>query len=717
MSPKLIIFLFISSLLQTLLSGQSETYTVKKTVFSLDNFSEFSPVYYKNGLVYCSNHNISLANYSNSKNEGPVKINYVDTTNDLEGQKTRMFSKDLTTKLNDGPVTFNHTMDTVYFSRNLVVEGKQNELSSTRNKLGIFSAILVDGKWTKIREFRYNNEWYNITTPCLSPDGSRIYFASDKPDGYGGSDLYYCQWKKDYWDNPVNLGPVINTKGNEAYPFVNQAGEIFFSSDGHPGLGGKDIFFSHYADSAWLPPVHLDPSINSPYDDFGITIDSTMNEGYFSSNRDKSIDIYHFKTNFQQIFYSNIQKENQYCFIFSDKGTIVVDTTNLQLKWNFGDGKTATGAAVSHCFLDPGNYNVKLDVVERGSGKLFFTKLEYNLVLTEYEQPYINSNDIAVKGDIIEFDGQKSNFPGYSILNYSWDFADGTRLEGERVNHTFNEKGDYLVNLGVTIKSDSTGTIQKTGVSKKITVLNDQQEKATLLAKKSSVKVILPDIRNYSNAKIKTQYSAETEFQKEAIFTIEIQTSKNKLSLNSPTFRNIPKKYTLKERFEAEDGIYCYTIDQQMSLMATYPAYKELLGLGFKETVIKEIILTDPAEKELYGLIKIYGAFAELYFDESDRLTANAFIMLDQVVKLLNKYPNVKLEVAVHSDNTGPAESSLTLSQRRAQFLINYLVNRGINVKRLIATGFGGSKPIAPNYSERDRKLNRRIDFIITNVN
>jgi outer membrane protein OmpA-like peptidoglycan-associated protein len=391
----------------------------------------------------------------------------------------------------------------------------------------------------------------------------------------------------------------------------------------------------------------------------------------------------------------------------------VVDTTNLQLKWSFGDGRTANGAVVNHCFLDPGNYNVKLDVVERGTGKLFFTKLEYNLVLTEYEQAYINSNDFAVKGDVVEFDGLKSNFPGNSILNYTWDFADGTRTKGERVNHTFNEKGEYLVNLGVTIKSDSTGTIQKTGVSKKITVLNDQQEKAALLAKKSSAKVILPDIRNYSNAKIKTQFSAEAEFQKEAIFSIEILTSKSKLSLSSSSFKNIPKKYTLKERYNPGDGIYSYTIDQQMSLMATYPAYKELLGLGFKDGRIKEIVLTDPAEKELYGLIKIYGAFAELYFDESDRLTANAFIMLDQVVKLLNKYPSVKLEVAVHSDNTGPAESSLKLSQRRAQFLINYLINRGINAKRLIATGFGGSKPIAPNYSERDRKLNRRIDFII----
>ena len=133
-------------------------------------------------------------------------------------------------------------------------------LSSVRNKLGIFYAVFDGKDWTKIRELRINSEWYNVTTPWISPDGKKLYFASDKPDGYGGSDLYYCQWKHDYWDEPVNLGPVINTKGNESYPFMNAAGEFFFSSDGHPGIGGKDIFFSRLSDSTWIEPVCLDCS-------------------------------------------------------------------------------------------------------------------------------------------------------------------------------------------------------------------------------------------------------------------------------------------------------------------------------------------------------------------------------------------------------------------------------------------------------------------------
>src|ERR1035437_11092455 len=98
-------------------------------------------------------------------------------------------------------------------------------------------------------------------------------------------------YQDSYWGEPVNLGPVINTTGNESYPFINASGDLFFSSDGHPGLGGKDIFFSQFSDTSWLAPVHLDPPVNSKFDDFGIITDTLFNEGYFLFNRKKSIDI------------------------------------------------------------------------------------------------------------------------------------------------------------------------------------------------------------------------------------------------------------------------------------------------------------------------------------------------------------------------------------------------------------------------------------------
>ena len=696
-----------------ILLGQTETYNVKKAAFSSDKYDEFSPVYYKNGIVFTSNRNTGLSIHSTSQNKGLFKIYYADTIGKTDWESAKIFSKNITSILNDGPVAFNYTRDTIYFSRNQDINGKLSEISGPRNKLGIFSAILVNGEWTKVRDLRINNQWYNVTTPCVSADGKKLFFASDKPGGYGGSDLYYCRWKDDRWGDPVNLGPVINTKGNESYPFLTQSGDLFFSSDGHPGLGGKDIFFSVYSDTTWHEPVHLDPPVNSKSDDFGIITEPQMNEGYFSSNRDKTIDIYHFRTINPQVLYDNLQKENNYCFILSDSGAMVIDTTSLKYVWNFGDGNKASGKSVRHCFPGAGKYNLSLDLIEKNTGNLFFSKLVSTVELTDFLQPFINAPGVAFKGEVLTFDGSGSNLPGFRVLNYAWNFRDGDRAPGSVAKHAFKDKGEYLVNLELTLQSESTGIIHKTGVSKKILILNDKQEKESYLARTGNTKTSLPKIERSNNALINVIYSAESEFRKDAVFNVELLSSRKKIGTDSWSFRNVPKKYTISEKYIPEDSTYSYIVDQQMNLMSTLPAYNELFALGFKNIRIKIYVLNEASEKELHNLIKINGAFADSYFDTSDRLTSNAYIMLDQIVKLMNKYPAVKLEVAVHSDNTGTQEASLNLSQLRAKLLVSYLINRGINAKRLVATGFGGSKPISSNILEKDRMLNRRIDFIL----
>lgn len=716
MIKKLITGIFLSTLLMQLIMGQAESYSVSLAPFSSKEYDEFSPVFYKGGIVFCTDYNEnSFINYSGSRNKGNFKIYFIKSSNNKNRQNPRLFSKNLSSKLNDGLVTFNSRGDTIYYSRNLEVNGKLDEISSPKNKLGIFTAVLVNGQWTNIRGLRINNEWYNVTAPSLSSDGKRLFFASDQPGGFGGSDLYYCQWKGDYWGDPVNLGPLINTKGNESYPFISPSGDLFFSSDGHPGLGEKDIFFSRFSDTAWVEPVHLDPPINSPYDDFGIITDTLMNSGYFSSNRNKSIDIFHFTTIRPQIFYTGIQQENQYCFMFTDTGSIVIDTANLQYKWYFGDGKSANGATVRHCYSGSGDYDVRLDVVDRGTGKLFFTKLSYKLKLQDYVQPYINSVEVAVKGDVVDFDGLKSWLPGFEILSYSWDFGDGNRSSGAGVKHSYGKKGDYNVNLELTVKSYSTHNIHKTGVTKKILIVADPQERASYLAGKIPVKTAVPDIRKYINAKLTALYSAEADFQKDAVFAVELLTSKNKVDIKSKSFSNLPEEYRIKEILNRDDGTYSYTVDQQVSLMATYPAYKELYALGFKDVRIRLQILKDPSERELHDLITLYGPFAESYFDSFGKLTSSAYIMLDQIAKLMNKYPSLRIEVAVYSDNIGSEESNRVLSQNQSQLFVNYLISKGINPNRLVATGFGESRPIASNFLEKNRVMNRRIDLIKLN--
>ncbi|HOF20647.1 MAG TPA: PKD domain-containing protein [Bacteroidales bacterium] len=714
MKNKQLILVLLAVLFHQISVGQTDTYTIKRTVFSSDFYDEFAPVFYQNGLVFVTNRSSGVTDYSTSQDANFTKIFFIDT----DGKKTRprLFSKYLRTRLNDGPATFNASGDTVYFSNNLITEGNLRKISSMRNKLGIFYAVREGKKWTKIREMRFNNEWYNISTPCLSPDGNRLYFASDKPDGFGGTDIYYSERKGEYWSDPVNLGPVINTAGNESYPFVTAEGELYFSSDGHPGLGGKDIFFSAMKEGRWQTPVRLDPPVNSQHDDFALITDPMGRGGYFTTNRDNSLDIYEFSTVSSQIFYAGLQKDNQYCFTFSDPGTIEIDTLFLKYVWDFGDGIKAEGAEAGHCFPGPGKYNVRLDIADKKNGNLFFTKLMLEIDLRDVEQPYITSPDALTSGETVEFDALKSYLPGFDIADWTWDFGDGTRGEGESIKHSYDKPGEYTVKLGLKLKSQPKGSIYNDGISKKVHVFGSQAERNNWMAARIPDKSEYTDFRLSSGLSVNTLYSAQNESSKDVVYRIDLLSSSERIGTGSSVFKNISSKYTVREESNPSTGGWLYYVsDEHLDLMSAYPAWSELNGAGFRDARVIIQVITDPVRKELISLLKNYGISDEFYFDSYNRLRANAYLMLDQIVMLLNRNPSLRLEIGVHTDNAGTAAANLKLSQTRAQVMVNYLVNRGIEGRRVVARGFGNTKPVSRGTSEADRKLNRRIELNVIN--
>jgi outer membrane protein OmpA-like peptidoglycan-associated protein len=696
-------------LIPLVLSGQAETYTVKPARFNSNKSDEFSPVYYKNGIVFCSNMNRSLfVNYQTPENKGLIKINYADTVSG----KVSLFSKNLKSRFNDGPASFTRNGDTIYFSRNLKVDVDIDE-NSPRNKLGIFTAVLENGDWGKILDLRFNTEYYNITTPYVSPDGKRLFFASDNPDGFGGTDLYYCDWKGDYWSDPVNMGSQVNTTGNESYPFVNSEGGLFFSSDGHPGLGGKDIYYTKLSNKKWLPPVHLDAPVNSSFDDFALIADSVMKSGFFSSKRGNSVDIYQFKTSIHQLFYCEKQRVNQYCFKFSDDTKIPVDTRYLQYVWNFGDGTVVPGLTTEHCYKSPGIYKVRLETVDKKTGRVFFTKLSFDINLRDIEQPVIISPVSAIAGESVNFDGITSNFPGSSILNYTWYSGDGERTRGETLKHVYAEKGDYEVKLGLIVRNNKTGIISEACSVKPIKILGDKAEKAEY-DKREVKPAPVPDIFSYDQAKTENMFSAEKSLSQDVTYRVEIINSKLRLAHDDKAFRDLPLKYALKENYLPNEKVYSYSIDEEASLMATYPTFNEISGLGFDRARVIQAVIDDPAARELNNLERVFGVSSDIFFRKNDfSLTPEGTQLLDLVLGFLSKYPSLKLEIACHTDNIGSVYTNQLLSQKRAESMVNYLVNNGVSRLRLTAKGYGGTRPVAPNYQESDRKNNRRIDFTI----
>ena len=694
--------------------GQQEAYKVAIAPFSSDRYDEFCPAYFRSGIVFTTSRKAnSLISYSSSRGELTFGLNYIDTVGNVRWRKSILFSRNLSTKFNEGPATFNSTFDTIYFTRNLRTKGNLKDLNTVYNKLGIFNAVFTGKRWELISEFRYNSEWYNISSPCLSHDGSRIYFASDRPGGFGGSDIYYCQLKNGYWDEPVNLGPQVNTKGNESHRFINASGELFFSSDGHQGLGGKDIFVTRHNGSGWYPVVMLDEPLNSSADDFGIITDFLMTRGYFSSNRGKTIDIFEFESQRFQFWFSEHQVENQSCFEVSDTGSILIDTLRYQYVWDFGDGSKNHDERSSHCYAGPGIYKITHDIIDKRTGKLIFRKFSCDIEILKVEQPFITSHDEVLAGDSIVFHGLGSFCPGYDITGYFWDFGNGYYDSGPVVSHKYIERGEYEVRLGLILRSHKTGFTEKRVVSKNIIIFADEQERTSIDTDSSIGLQEFPDLSQITNVKINGYYSAENEYTRDAVFQVVIRSSPVKLDLNDPFFRNVPEKYKISELFDSVAGSYSYSADQQMTLMAALPAFNELITAGYGEIIIRLLVLEDPAAKDLYRIKKNYGMLSDIYFDTNNRLTPGAYLMLDQLVILLNKYPSTNLEVGVHTDNQGVLSNNIFITQLKAQAIVTLLINRGISSKRLVPKGYGSSRPVSDNTSSADRKLNRRLVFTL----
>ena len=707
------LFLLILSL-SAGVSGQTENYTVKKSPLSSDKFDEFCPVYYKGGIVFCSNRDIDAVNkYSDLRGKNFIKIFYTDTSAFMSWQDAKLFSKNLKTRMNDGPVSFSHDLSTVYFSRNIYAEGSSADMSSPRNKLGLFTSEF-DGEWKKPHDFRYNNEWYNITAPCLSPDGSVLFFASDKPGGHGGSDLYYCLWEKDYWGDPVNMGPLVNSPGNESYPFMCRDGELFFSSDGHGGLGGKDIFYTRLIDSVWQKPVHLNAPINSRYDDFALITDPLMKNGYFSSNRDGTYDIFSFNTSNPQLFYSTEQRTNVYCYKFRGGVKLDIDPGSMQYEWTFGDSGKSAGDDAEHCFAGPGIYNIEENVTDRQTGRVLFTKQRLTLEIKDIEQPFISSAISAVAGEPVSFNADKSYLPDQKILDYYWDFGDGTLDTGKVTAHKFSNQGDDTVRLGLALQNIKTGATSLVSVYKVIKIFKDQSGMNSFVAYNSNIRKTVPDVDQYDHAVISNYYKALSDDAASFLYQVKVFSSRNHTDPASDIFRNLLSRYYVKEIYQPESDSYGYIVSEESDFISSVRILRNVISLGFKDAVIQSRALTIPEEKDLYNLRRVYGTSADLFFGRTDaRLTSAGFTYFDQVVTFMNRYPDVKLLIESFTDKAGTSSADMLLSVQRAQAVANYIAGRGINSERLIARGYGDTRPFSVNSSEEEKKKDQRIELMI----
>ena len=265
----------------------SGKYTMDKTDVNSE-FYDYGPTFFGKQIVFTSSR--SEGNQY-SKIHDWTKQNFTDLfvasiDNDGKLGSVENFSKTVNTKYNESSPVFTKDGKTMYFTRNNYNDGKKRKSDDKVIMEKIYKAELINGEWTNVKELPFSNDNYKTAHPALSPDEKTMYFASDMPGSFGNSDLYKVSIDSNgNFGSPENLGPTINTEGRETFPFVDADNNLFFASDGHPGLGGLDIFEAKSANNSFEKPVNVGKPLNSPMDDFGY-VTNKDGLGFFSSNRD-----------------------------------------------------------------------------------------------------------------------------------------------------------------------------------------------------------------------------------------------------------------------------------------------------------------------------------------------------------------------------------------------------------------------------------------------
>ena len=581
-----------------------EAYQADQGIFKIQKLGfnteqpEFGPAIYKNGLVFVS---VRENTQWIRRTHGWTGASFLDLYQ-ARGSKTTFrqaekFLEEMETKFNDGPVCFNSDFSEMYLTRNNIYKGKVGKGDDESVRLQIYKGKRVGGKWELSYPFRYNNDNYNVAHASLSHDGEYLYFASDKPGGYGGMDIYVCKKRGKAWAEPVNLGPVVNSKGNEVFPFIGVDGSLFYSSDGQDGLGGLDIYMAFAKKDKWVESFNIGKPMNSNADDFGIVFSEDMASGFMSSNRKGGRggdDIYAFTRTVYEL--NGLVYDEETGEPLDDAEVKITSSKTPTKEFQTGmNGKFRTNVKLNREFV----------ITVRREG--YEDKVQ---TITSAVRPGKRSINVRI--------GMKG-VPMFVLKGKVYKMEDNS----------------IVPNAQVLLTNKTTGKVSKT--------LADEKGYYTFNLDKN------------------TEYVVSTSLEKCA------ESSQN---TSTKGLRNTTTLY-------ADLGMFCEG----------------------------DIIRID-----------------NIYYDYNKwNIRSDAALVLDDLVSTLNEYSTIKIEMRSHTDARGRDSYNETLSQKRAQSAVNYLIKNGINRSRLVAKGYGEYKLLnrcadGVKCSEEEHQENRRTEFKILSI-
>lgn len=276
-------FLNNPNYLQELLNSEPE-YTADVLSGVNSGYSDFGGFVYEDAFYFASSRNTKRKSYG--WNDQPYLDIYKAQIVGESIQDPQLLKGDVNTKYHESSVSISPDGKRMYFDRNDYYRGKYKKGSDGVNQIHIYYAENVNGEWKDVQKAPFNDRNYSTGHPSVSPDGKWLYFSSDREGSVGDSDIYRVAINSDgSFGEPERLSSTINTEGKEVFPFIAKDGTLYFSSDGHPGMGGLDVFYAKAQGDSFGSVHNMGPAVNSSADDFAFHYDTERNKGFVSSDR------------------------------------------------------------------------------------------------------------------------------------------------------------------------------------------------------------------------------------------------------------------------------------------------------------------------------------------------------------------------------------------------------------------------------------------------
>jgi outer membrane protein OmpA-like peptidoglycan-associated protein len=604
---------------------------------------DFSPTFYKSGLVFVS---------SRRKN-GPVDEQLGETFFELffsrldpNGVPTAPvpFSLRVNSKLHEGPVTFNKDNSIIYFTRN----NEQGADSKRKAKMKIYQASRGMMDWETVEELPFNSDEYDYRHPSISPDGRMIYFSSDMPGGKGGFDIWVVLRQGNSWSTPINMGGKINTPDNEGFPYMHDSGTLFFSSNGHEGYGGLDLFMIDLAGGYFGDVINLGPPFNSERDDLGVLLNPDGTRGYFSSNRP-----------------GGYGKDDIY-FFEAPQGIQGVKFPEL-LTATFSVYSEYTGRSVAEAPVRVYEKGIN----SRGEEELY----KFGTVpSTEGAEPLslkrerINSGDLDEPTMLTGADGK-----AYLTLDLSKSYVILVDKAGFAPQEIDYVPADNPYNQQIDIGLEPDNCITLSGL-----VENNYGNPLS----KATLNVFNGCAERLSTLSSNANGTFQTCIEKGCVFEIVAAMPGYKKQTKQISTEDLRGQRSFSVRFELEP--------EGVSLPTQMEASSETLPDRMNNNVIRSGDLRKSNIKA--GETVILG---DIYYDFGEAtIREGAAGSLDELASMMNEDPVMEIELIAHTDCQGSETFNLRLSLRRAEKAKEYLIEKGVDPKRIRAFGYGEASPV-----------------------